>query len=299
MKAEHNSGNSSLPHKLGRAAFRDAMNRFDVWRGCERQRREKASEAPRATLGIRLASLVDLYNELKDMLGKLPSIGIPAQRSQYYFYYFSAALLACGSVTFIYLALSNFGFSALSTFFLSVIITTGLAFFTATTLKKCKSERLLKTVCVVGCIAGLAAVLTIAVVQGEFVSHFVTSALASTNSSTVDSTVVAGKVYQETTWKLQLLFLFLAFALDAGAGVAFHEAEVARALSSSGAAERIRKEFKNIEDEICRVVEAQIVARNDADIFDLEARRDFVLGLLEEAGRTSESARDTKKGERR
>jgi hypothetical protein len=275
-----------LGSQLGNAAVEHIAQRAEDYSERERQRIELLNEARINALRIEGAHLTWCAHRLEKRLQDAELAGNARRdRRKEWYYWTVAGILSLAAFFFSIIALQPYRLGWTGYLYcLGIALAT--PFGVEEFLQAWRDERVLKAVVTVVFLAALIGGSLLAAVRGELLAASVVpqgpAAVIEGDSATPPAQ--DNTFYTSTHGLLRLLMLFLALAIDLGAGVAVHRALMIGAAAGESA-EALAEELAGVRMQLAGVVSEITALRNASAIFLAGFWRDFYRAILTQATR--------------
>lgn len=273
--------------QLGQDAAEQVARRAENYSAYE-HRRIALRNYPRI-MALRLESryLSERENQLKERLGRAePPASQTNRRGTQLYYWAVAGILIIAAFFFSLIALDPFRLGWIGNLYcLGIAVITPFA--VEEFLRAWKSEQLFKVIVTLVFITALTGGGLLAAIRGELLAQQVdqsASPAAVIEGENAPAPPAENAFYESTRKSLQLLMLFLAIAIDLGAGVALHRALPAGARSGEDY-DKLSKELADVRRQLVAVVYETAALINAPDIFVARFWRDFYRSMLTQVAR--------------
>jgi hypothetical protein len=276
----------NLGSQLGNAAVEHIAQRAEDYSERERQRIELVNEARINALRIEGAHLTWCAHRLEKRLRDAELAGNARRdRRKEWYYWTVAGILSLAAFFFSIIALQPYRLGWTGYLYcLGIALATPFA--VGEFLHTWRDERFLKAIVAVVFLAALIGGALLAAVRGDLLAASVVpeGPAAVIEGDSAAPLAQDNTFYTSTHGLLRLLMLFLAVAIDLGAGVAVHRALVIRAAAGESA-EALAEELAEVRMQLAGVVAEITALRNAPAIFIAGFWRDFYRAILTQATR--------------
>ncbi len=275
MDSNNNATAENLGLVLGQQAYERAKEHASHICGWRKRHIEKSNAAEQARLKVRLVSLIEQADELRERLKSRPPEGSAVLRKRRICLYLFVTLLCLASIFFAHLSLAPFGLGW-ELWILCLGFGIVVPRSTARTLEIFNGKCLLRTLAVTALAASLAGILVLAILRGEVFALYLRTYISAADPS---STELGAGFYQGTIGWMIVLFGLLAVGMELEAGLDLYEARQL-ALIDDGETKRIRQQLDEIEAESANIAGRLTELANAPDVFESDLMWNFELGML-------------------
>lgn len=271
----------SIGHQLGFEGVESVVGKVEAYCDCERQRIELTNQAEIVSRQAEIALLADREKELRELRRHASPPGEARMRRIKALYCLTvAALLTIAAFIFSVVAFEPYRLGWKG-YVYSVGIAIVTPFCVYYLLEKWDSERLIKALITVSCIASLTSLVLLAVIRGDlFLKQM--DAVGPALILESDNQMPAppeDTFYKDTVPILRLVMALLALAMELGAGLALHDAE-RHAANSGNDYERLWRELQAVHAQMVARVYEITALRNEPAVFVNRFWRDFYRAMI-------------------